>query len=102
MSGALAINACRTCGATNYRRVVARDSSGHLKATGLYQCSGCSVVFADPRAWREGGSDDVDAGPTQVMQLRPVSVSGTSAPAEARAQQAGVPNQAPRPSGSIG
>jgi hypothetical protein len=100
MSRTLAINACRTCGATNYRRVVARDTFGHLRPTGLYQCSGCSVVFADPKAWREGGSEEVDPGPAQVTQLRPVNV--TSANAEARAPQAGVPGQAPHPSSSIG
>jgi hypothetical protein len=42
------------CGATSYRRVVARDEAGAMRATALYQCSGCSVVFADPKAWREG------------------------------------------------
>jgi hypothetical protein len=62
MSRTLAINACRTCGATNYRRVVARDTFGHLRPTGLYQCSGCSVVFADPKAWRDGGSRSSGSG----------------------------------------
>ena len=42
------------CGATSYRHVIARDGSGAMTPAGLYQCSGCSVVFADPAAWREG------------------------------------------------
>ena len=60
MSPHLALNACRACGATNYRRVIARDDRGDLKPTGLYQCSGCSVVFANPKAWRDGGVDELD------------------------------------------
>ena len=51
------LNCCRMCGATSYRRVVARDEQGALRSTPLYQCSGCSVVFADPKAWRDGGPD---------------------------------------------
>jgi hypothetical protein len=51
------LNRCRMCGASSYRPVVDRDGSGGMRATGLYRCSGCSVVFADPRAWREGGAD---------------------------------------------
>jgi hypothetical protein len=51
------LNACRVCGATSYRRVLARDETGALKPNGLYQCSGCTVVFADPSAWRDGGPD---------------------------------------------
>ncbi len=47
------------CGATSYRPVIARDAVGVMTRTGLYQFSGCSVVFADPKAWREGGNDDV-------------------------------------------
>ncbi len=53
------INACRMCGATSYRRVLARDERGALRPNGLYQCSGCSVVFADPQAWRDGGADQI-------------------------------------------
>jgi hypothetical protein len=45
------------CGATSYRRVISRDASGAMTSTSLYQCSGCSVVFADPKSWREGGPD---------------------------------------------
>ncbi len=46
--------ACRRCGARAYRPVIARDGSGALRATSGYRCTGCSLVFADPRAWRDG------------------------------------------------
>lgn len=62
-SSGLPLNACRTCGATNYRRVIERDANGALRPTGLYHCSGCSVVFANPAAWRDGG---VDVAATQA------------------------------------
>lgn len=68
---ALPINCCRMCGATSYRKVVARDEAGAMKSTGLYQCSGCSVVFADPRAWREGEGDGGDLeGPSPSAVAR--------------------------------
>jgi hypothetical protein len=52
------------CGASSYRPVLDRDATGAMRATGLYRCSGCSVVFADPRAWREGGADEaMPSGP---------------------------------------
>jgi hypothetical protein len=50
------LNRCRMCGASSYRPVIDRDASGALRPTGLYRCSGCSVVFADPAAWRDGDS----------------------------------------------
>ena len=62
---------CRMCGATSYRRVLARDEGGAMRATELYQCSSCSVVFADPRAWREGGGDVVPDAPV-VRPLTPL------------------------------
>ncbi len=49
------------CGATSYRPVISRDAAGAMTRMGLYRFSGCSVVFADPRAWREVGNDDVPA-----------------------------------------
>lgn len=54
------IYCCRTCGATSYRKVIARDQQGRLRPAGPYQCSGCSVVFADPKAWRNGGLPEVN------------------------------------------
>lgn len=50
---------CRLCGAASYRPVIARDAAGAMTHTGLYRCSGCSVVFADPKAWREGGPEEL-------------------------------------------
>lgn len=78
---AFPINCCRMCGATSYRKVVARDESGAMKSTGLYQCSGCSVVFADPRAWREGegGSGDLEGlSPTVIARRRVQLAAGDS------------------------
>lgn len=51
--------------------------------SGLYRCSGCSVTFSDPSAWREAsGSDDLTAQTTVYTATRTSSV-----PAHAR-----VPN----------
>lgn len=47
---------CRSCGATSYRPVIARDVSGRLTATALYQCAGCSRTFRDLTAWRGDGT----------------------------------------------
>ena len=44
---------CRLCGATSYRRVVGRNAAGAIKATGEYQCSGCSLTFFDTRVWHD-------------------------------------------------
>src|SRR5512135_1680998 len=63
------ISCCRMCGATSYRPVIARDGAGAMTRTGLYRCSGCSVDFADPKAWREGRSDDVPAPNEPVDSL---------------------------------
>ena len=71
-------NCCRLCGATSYRRVIERDEMGQMRATSLYQCSGCSVVFADPKAWREGGLDVIEPA-APVRPLTPVS-SAASGP----------------------
>ena len=67
------MNACRTCGATNYRQVIARDTSGDLRPTGLYRCSGCSVVFADPKAWRDGGVDELDIRTARIAPQHPIA-----------------------------
>lgn len=54
MSHTPPLHCCRLCGSSNYRRILARDAHGARRSTELYRCSGCSVVFADPKAWREG------------------------------------------------
>jgi hypothetical protein len=68
------MNCCRMCGATSYRPVVARDANGAMRPTDLYRCSGCSVVFTDPGAWRNGGQDAVPCAPPP-----PKPVSGAAA-----------------------
>ncbi len=93
MSLNLPMNACRLCGATSYRRVIERNESGDMRPSGLYQCSGCSVVFADPASWRAGGNDAFDMPPTPITPLRPVTVTA----AEARASVPGPPSPATRP-----
>lgn len=88
MNQGAALNCCRMCGATSYRHVIARDDSGAMRPTGLYQCSRCSVVFADPRAWREGGGDDFGVQPPSATPLKPVTITA----AQARAAALGPPN----------
>jgi hypothetical protein len=56
---------CRLCGATSYRPVMAREG-GAMRASGLYRCSGCSVVFEDPKSWREAGPDWLPGAPPAV------------------------------------
>lgn len=77
---------CRMCGATSYRPVIARDGQGALRATDMFQCSGCSVVFTDLRAWRKGG--DQNPPPPPVTPMRPYTVTAaggrTIAPAAPR------------------
>jgi hypothetical protein len=63
MSSGGLLHCCRLCGATSYRRVIARDDAGAMRASALYQCSGCSVVFTDPKAWRCGDDDVSIAAP---------------------------------------
>ena len=46
---------CRLCDAVSYRRLTHRGLDGAMQYSGLYRCSGCSVTFSDPVAWREGG-----------------------------------------------
>jgi len=60
---------CRLCGTTRYRRVVL-DVFGEPRPTGLYKCSGCSVVFADPTAWRDGEIEEGAGVPPPPLQPR--------------------------------
>lgn len=46
------VNACRRCGSTAYRPVIARDASGAMKPTGRYRCIGCKVEFQTVEQWR--------------------------------------------------
>jgi hypothetical protein len=75
-----ATNSCRLCGATSYRPVVIREG-GAMRPSGLYRCSGCSVVFEDPKSWRDGGSDSVmTSRPPGIEPAAPRSVSAPRAP----------------------
>jgi DNA-directed RNA polymerase subunit RPC12/RpoP len=47
---------CRLCGAATYRRLVQRGPTGAMEYANLYRCSGCSVTFTDPSAWRESSA----------------------------------------------
>jgi DNA-directed RNA polymerase subunit RPC12/RpoP len=42
---------CGHCGATSYRPVIDRDSTGALTPSGVYRCTGCRVTFEDLRDW---------------------------------------------------
>ena len=61
MLPAPALYRCRLCGAATYRRLVQRGPNGAMEYANLYRCSGCSVTFADPSAWREGGAAPASA-----------------------------------------
>ena len=76
-------NSCRMCGATSYRQVITRDDQGVMRHGGLYRCSGCSAVFADPKAWREGGTDEPAPLSNPEPPLRPSSVTTAEALAAA-------------------
>ena len=71
-------HSCRLCGASNYRRVVARDEHGAQRPIDLFQCSGCSVVFTDPKAWREGNAEDMPLPRPPVVA--PAAVMGEHRP----------------------
>lgn len=78
MINASLVPCCRLCGATSYRRVVARDEQGCTTVSGLFQCSGCSVVFADPRAWCEGGDEGLPFEPPAVKPMIPIAAKATA------------------------
>lgn len=46
------LNKCRMCGSTAYRRVIARDDRGAMRASGMYQCTGCRLLFTQLSDWR--------------------------------------------------
>lgn len=71
------------CGATSYRRVIDRDEAGALRPTDLFQCSGCTLVFVDPRAWRDGDAEPVQRSAADgITQLMPaIANPASTAPA---------------------
>ena len=62
------------CGATSYRRVIARDDTGALRPTDHYQRSGCTLVFSDPKAWWEGGQGEAIVPISLSPALHPIEV----------------------------
>ena len=70
------VPSCRLCGATSYRRVISRDADGRMTPSGLFQCSGCSVVFADPVSWRVGGEGEL--GPESGSPVKPLTPNGAA------------------------
>lgn len=46
------LNKCRMCGSTAYKRVIARDERGAMRASGVYQCTGCRLLFTQLNEWR--------------------------------------------------
>jgi hypothetical protein len=65
------------CGAASYRRLVHRGPEGAMVYSGLYRCSGCSVTFSDPLAWRDAASGEstahVEPAPVQISPPSVVS-----------------------------
>ena len=83
--------ACRMCGATSYRPVIDRDADGALRPTGLFHCSGCSVVFTDPKAWRDGQVElPSHASPAGKSRTTPVTARPASAAASPAAPDFGT------------
>ena len=91
MTSTLPLNRCRMCGAASYRPVIDRDWAGAMRASGLYRCSGCSVVFADPRAWRDGGAQEIAAADTATAGAG----QGAAAPSPAHGTAMAVEPRAP-------
>jgi hypothetical protein len=73
----LHLHAWRMCGAASFRRVIDRDGADALKPTGPFQCSGCSLVFADPKAWRDGEWEAATSTPPGARPLTSVSAPGS-------------------------
>jgi hypothetical protein len=46
------LNRCRMCGSTAYKRVISRDARGAMSASGVYQCTGCRLLFTQLDDWR--------------------------------------------------
>jgi len=46
-------NACGRCGATSYKSLMARDTSGVMRFSGQFQCVRCRRVFSQLVEWRD-------------------------------------------------
>lgn len=62
-------NSCHRCGATAYRTLIARDTSGAMRPSGQYQCVLCRQVFSHVREWRDG--DGQNPQPSTGQSSRP-------------------------------
>jgi hypothetical protein len=67
------VNKCHACGATAYKQVIQRDAAGAMSPSGVYQCSGCRMLFSSIGEWRNG--------PVQQQLAKDAALaSGTVAP----------------------
>jgi DNA-directed RNA polymerase subunit RPC12/RpoP len=62
---------CRLCGAPSYRKLTHRGLDGTMEYSGLYRCSGCSVTFSDPAAWRDAPEVAEGAAQAAPIAVRP-------------------------------
>jgi len=76
------IHCCRVCGAKCYRRVIGRDSSGALRSTSRYCCTGCSLSFGDPKEWSGLRAAQPDASPAALQTTRSAGVWSADEPSE--------------------
>jgi hypothetical protein len=76
---------CRLCGAASYRKLTHRGPDGAMQYSGLYRCSGCSVTFSDPVAWREGHENRAEP---EAATERPAQTATSSVEARASGSMA--------------
>lgn len=48
------VNKCHACGSATYLQVIQRDAAGAMSPSGVYQCSGCRMLFSSIGEWRNG------------------------------------------------
>jgi hypothetical protein len=64
------LNKCRNCGTTSYRSVIARDATGAMRPSGVYQCTGCRLLFTELDDWRGIKSEAKNHLPKSLDQSR--------------------------------
>jgi ribosomal protein L40E len=65
-------NACRRCGATAYKPVIARDASGAMTPSGAYRCVRCKVEFTSIDQWRSAAGSAYTAS-SLIQGLQPTA-----------------------------
>jgi hypothetical protein len=60
---------CPICHAYNYRRIVVTTTRGPYE-TKFFECTGCSVMFLDPRTFSVGRTPKVALLPAREKQPR--------------------------------